>query len=129
MNKQTDDNELPPMKISDVLMRAVGLIETHGHTKHVYADEEGRYCVVGAVRAAISPRLLDHGIYNNVVTVDERNAYVASYGYLREAYGVSTSVGSVIDFNDRDTTTKDDIIALLKTAATCARVNEVGDGT
>jgi hypothetical protein len=92
------------------LNEAAKIIE-QGWTKGEYADELGNVCAVGALRKALNnPQRLDSPLWDT---------YRESITIMSQVTGEMTNglTDNPVQFNDMESTTKQDIVALFEKSA------------
>lgn len=99
------------MNLSEILTNARDRIN-NGWCKGAYADGEGNYCAMGALGEAAK-------MQSGLLSDDYARAYTHLNGQL-PAFGFSTQDQDVVDFNDDEMTTKQDVLDLFTKAINSA---------
>lgn len=80
-------------RVSEVLRKAAGLLETYGHVKFLRKDGAGRMCLLGALQEA-------QGIDENLHRGKDTELTYAAAKAICETLNLSAFTGHYIDKND-----------------------------
>jgi hypothetical protein len=105
------------MTPAQIAYKAAEIASQRGHCKNIEEDSEGRVCFVGALNLAMYGKPYRDetflGIHHPIVNILTTAAEI-----LRGRGAVMrVSVSTPIDWNNRETTTGEDVVMLLKETA------------
>jgi hypothetical protein len=111
------------MKASEAAYKAADLISEHGHAKGVLKDDQGRFCFSGALCAATGATLRPGVHAFPFISSAQRAVYIEVWdaaGAILSRRAASAQVPGTwsrvipAGWNNRDDTTKEDVVLLLK---------------
>jgi hypothetical protein len=120
------------MKTSEVLAKAAEIQAEHGHCKGDMKTEDGRTCLQGALCEAIGVKWVPDGTkWRPTATGEQYDQLCAANDtvmlHLRTT-GMVSFDGRAYEWNDRSSTTGEDVILVLKHSAELAREQEEAEG-
>lgn len=102
-------------------LRAAAILRERGHTKFVMDNAAGEVCTYGAIRAAIFEALdpaPDTEAEPAAIGIVTQTTELVSYALSRRLGGIPNTRMSIVRWNDHESTTQADAVALLEYAAT-----------
>lgn len=114
------------MKKSEVVHKAIDILQTEGWCQNAYEDEAGRHCMTGALAEALGFEMQKHTLGNKGQTIQEvimeRN-YPVWVSLIKELGSVARSVSgaaetvAITDWNDEVAETVEDALLPMKQLA------------
>ena len=106
-----DWDRVPSNPVSDLLMKAAGLIEKHGHTKGQLKDKNGSMCFMGAIWQETSQ--IDLGLEAAKTT-----AMALGLGFdSHYKMGPSSALWTMVEWNNAPERTAQEVIDAMRLAA------------
>lgn len=106
---------------ADVLEKAADILVTDGHCKWIQRDEDGNYCAVGALYAALGAKLAlrGSGPWRGPIgnSVRQLSAVVVDTLGISLPYLNAHQSARLANWNNEDARTGDDVIEAFRTAA------------
>lgn len=100
-------------EVGECLLRAADYIEKHGWCKNTLIDQEGRACLFGAVYIGANNKFK----LGQRAAIAENRLYLCACDRVYNELDKIGAKGKGSEWNDRPSTTKEDVIGVLKRAA------------
>jgi len=111
------------MKVSELIRAGMAEIETHGWCQNLLRNEQGQLCLEGSLVSALNgqflnPKEYDLGQYDTERFIERHSLMMEARTALSQRVLLDgLAYGSAVSFNDKDGTSQEDVLLLMKTVA------------
>lgn len=102
-------------KTTSLLLKAAQVVRSKGLAKKMYIDADGRVCILGALNCALTG--MPYSDRLSLPAQDSKREMTAAVKDVISSDPSLLTVNVVTEFNDKESTTAEDVITVLEQAA------------